>query len=100
MHLDNIDAGKRFGLRYGFKDCTGALYIGGFIKEGESKRDFIKVRTKTWEHNIPKIIKTMEKFPQETCVVVVRTIQLEWILLEPITKNTGDALTGLKNLLW
>ena len=39
VHPDNIEAGKGFGLRHGFKVCTGALYLGGSIGDEGSKRD-------------------------------------------------------------
>ena len=42
VHPDNIAARKEFGLRQGFKVCTGARYPGGFIGDDESKRDKLK----------------------------------------------------------
>ena len=62
---DNIEAGNFFGRRHGFKVCTGARYLGGYIKDDESKRDWLRKRTLTWEKNINTISKTMGKYPQE-----------------------------------
>ena len=39
------------------------------------------------------------KYPQKSYAVVVRAIQLEWIFLLCVTKNTGYALTVAKKLL-
>ena len=39
MYPDNIKYRKRFVLCYGFKFCTDANYLGGFIGGDESKRD-------------------------------------------------------------
>ena len=63
MHPYNIESIKRFGLCHGFKLCTDARYLGGFIANDESKRDWIKVRTETWERNISKIKKSIGKYP-------------------------------------
>ena len=39
VRLENVEAGKLFGRRHGFKVCTGAHYLGGYIGDDESKRD-------------------------------------------------------------
>ena len=83
VHLDNLKYGKRFGLSHGFKVCTGMQYLGGFIRNDNSKHDWLKLRTKIWEQNI-KIYSA-----------VIHAIQLEWIFLQCITKNTGDAFAGM-----
>ena len=44
---DNIEAGKVFVARHGFKVCTGARYLGGYILDDESKHDWLKQRTLT-----------------------------------------------------
>ena len=41
VHPDNIQTGKLFGLRYGFKVCTGAPYLGGFIRNDDSKQAWL-----------------------------------------------------------
>ena len=45
IHLNNIEAGKLSGLRHGFKACTGACYLGGYIMDDKSKPDWTKERT-------------------------------------------------------
>ena len=47
MHPDNIEAGKPFVARHGFKVCTVACYISGYIRYDDSKRDWMKERTAT-----------------------------------------------------
>ena len=37
VNFDNIEAGKEFGARHGFKVCTGARYLGGYIGDDKSK---------------------------------------------------------------
>ena len=46
VQLYNPTTRKRFGLRHGFKVCTGARYLGGFIGDNVSKHKCLKVRTK------------------------------------------------------
>ena len=65
VHPDNLEAGKRFGLRHGFKVCTFAHYLSGFIGDDKYKRDWIKNCTLIWEQNIHTIRKTAGKYPQK-----------------------------------
>ena len=44
-HPGNIEAGKVFGARHRFRVCTGACYLGGYIGDDESKRDWMRKRT-------------------------------------------------------
>ena len=39
MHPDHIENRKLFGLLHGFKVCTDARYLGGFIRDEKFKRD-------------------------------------------------------------
>ena len=71
-----------FGRRHVFKVCTGARYLGGYIGDEKSKRDWLRDRTLTWEKNINTIIKTVRKYPQESYSAVVHAIQPEWILIQ------------------
>ena len=66
----------------------GARYIGGYIGDNKSKRDWLRERTLTWEKNISRIIETVGKYPQESYAAVVRAIQLEWIFLQCVTWYT------------
>ena len=45
---NNLESRKRYVLIHGFKVCTGARYLGGYIGDDESKCDCLKLRTKTW----------------------------------------------------
>ena len=48
MHQENIEAGKMFGAHHGFKVCTGARYLRGYIGYGDSKRDCLKEADLIW----------------------------------------------------
>ena len=74
---DNLEAGKVFGARHGFRVCTGAHYLGGYIGDDKFKRDWLIERTLTWEKNINTISKTTEKYPQESYAALVCVIQPE-----------------------
>ena len=60
---ENLEAGKEFEAYHGFKVCTGARYLGGYIGDDESKRNWMKERTLTWEKNINRISETVWKYP-------------------------------------
>ena len=53
-----------FRARHGCRVCTGACYLGGSIGNDESKRDWLRERTLTWEKNISRISKTAGNTPR------------------------------------
>ena len=75
VNPDHIEAGKEFGDRHGFKLCTDARHLGGYIGYGKSNRNCLRESMETWEKNIGTIIKTAEKYPQESYVAVACAIQ-------------------------
>ena len=72
---ENIEAGKLFGRSYGFKVCTGARYLGGYIRDDEPKHDCMRERNLMWENNINTISKTAGKYPQDSYAAVIHSIQ-------------------------
>ena len=90
VRLDNIEAGKEFGARHGFKVCTGARYLERYTREDEYRSDWLRERTLTWEKKINTISETVGKYPQDSYAVVVRAIQPEWIFYNasPGTQET------------
>ena len=74
---DNIEAGKYFGARHGFKVCTCAGYLGGYIGDDNSKHDWLRYRKLMWEKNLNMISENAGKYPQEIYAAVVRAIQSE-----------------------
>ena len=48
MHPENIKAVKTFGERHGFKICTGARYLGGYIGDNNSNIDWLRLCMLTW----------------------------------------------------
>ena len=63
VNSNNLTAGIEFGLRHGFKVCTGTRYMGGFIGNDKSKRYWLKDRTSTWEEKILQLPKQQGNIP-------------------------------------
>ena len=42
VHPDNLEVGKLFGIYHGFKVYAVLCYLGGYIKDEESKREWLK----------------------------------------------------------
>ena len=70
----NLEAKKVFEARPGFRVCTGARYLRGYIGDDKSKHDWLRERTLMWEKNINTISKTVGKYLQESYAAVVRAI--------------------------
>ena len=96
---DNLEAEKMFGASHRFKVCTGVPYLGGYIGDNESKRDWLRERTLMWEKNIIMIRETAGKYPQESYAAVVHANQSEWIILQRATWDTGDAFVGVEKMI-
>ena len=64
VHPENPKARKLFFVRCGFKVCTGARYLGGYIRDDKSKRSWLKDWMDKWEINIYVITKMVGKYPQ------------------------------------
>ena len=79
--------------------CTGARYLGSYIGDDESKRDWLIEHTATWEINLCKIRKTAGKYPQESYAAVVRSIQPEWMFLQCVTWDTGEVFAVVENII-
>ena len=52
-----------------------------------------------WEQKFCTISKTARKYPQEIYAAVVRTIQLKWIFIQRITKNSGSVFAGVNKII-
>ena len=96
---ENLEAGKVFRARHGFRVCTGARYLGGYIGNDKSKLDWLRHRKLMWKKNINTISKTTRKYPQEIYAAVVRAIQSEWLFIQRITWDTGDAFSGVEKMI-
>ena len=77
----------------------GSHYLRGYIRDDKSKRDWLRECTLTWEKKIRTIRKTAGKYPQESYSAVVRGIQSDWIFLQRVTWDTGDAFAGVENII-
>ena len=55
VHPEHIKDRKWFGLRHGLKVCTGACYLGFYIRDDESKHYLMKERMETWERSVFEI---------------------------------------------
>ena len=67
---DNLEAGKIFRAHHRFRVCTGARYLGGYIRDDKSKQNWLRESTLTWEKNINTI--------RETQVNIPRRVTLQW----------------------
>ena len=78
---------------------TGARYIGVYIGDYISKGNWIKKRTDKLERDICALRKMADNYPQESSAAVACAVQSEWIFLQRMTNNIGQAFMGLKTFL-
>ena len=99
MYRKTIKAGVLFIRRQKFKVCTGPHCLGGCIGDDVSKGDWLKKRTDKWERYIRALSKTVDKYPHKSYAAVARTVQMEWIFMQRVTKYTGQVFTGMEKFL-
>ena len=75
VHPKNIESGKLLGAHHGFRVCIVAHYLGDYIGDDESKRDWLRECMLTWEKNTNRISKTTGKYPYTSYDTVVHAIQ-------------------------
>ena len=64
-----------------------------------SKGDRLKNLTDKWEREICSLRKMEEKYPQESYSMVARSVQLDWIFLQHVMKNMGQALMRIETFM-
>ena len=99
MHPQNLESGEEFRQCHGFKVCTGARYIRGYIRDDKTIGDWLKEIPEKWEREICALRKTTNKYPQERYAAVARVVQLEWIFLQCMTKEMAKDFTGMGKVL-
>ena len=99
VHPENLESGKEFSTRRIFKVCAGSLYLGGYIRDDNSRSTWMKESILAWENNINTFSKTIGKYPQDSCAVVIRSIQSEWIFLQRVTWDTEDEFAGVEKMI-
>ena len=52
-----------------------------------------------WEGDIHALRKTSDKYHQESYPVVAFAFQVDWIFLQHVMKDTGQAFTGLEKVV-
>ena len=78
---------------------TGARYLGGYIRDDETKGDWIKERMEKLERDSCALIRTDDNYSQESYSTVARAVQLEWTFLKRVKNDTGQAFTGLVKVI-
>ena len=79
--------------------CMGAHYLGVYIGEDKSERDWLRERTLPWEKNNSMIRKTAGKYSHESYAAVVSEIQSDCIFIQRITWYTGDSFMGVEKII-
>ena len=69
------------------------------IRDDEPIRNWLREHTLTWENNISTISETAGKYIQESYDAVVREIQSDWIFIQPVPWDTGDAFARVEKII-
>ena len=80
--------------------CKSSRYLGVYIRDDKSKRDWLRERNMTWEKNIVTISKTKGKYSQESYDAVAHVIQSEWIFMQRVTWDMVNAFAVSEKMLW
>ena len=65
VHPPNLESGEEFVQGCGFKVCTDARSLGGYIEDDKTKGDCVKYCMEKWDGYIRAISKRADKYPQD-----------------------------------
>ena len=80
--------------------CTDARYLGGYIREKESKRRLDERAYAAVGEKHQHDQQNRTEYTQESYAAVLRAIQSELIFLQRVTIDMGGAFAGVEKMIW
>ena len=77
------------------KVVNGYCFLGGFIGDRETTKQFLHNKTTGWVNNLLKLSKAAESQPQAAFSALSKSMQFEWSYLQRILPNCEEANTPI-----
>ena len=82
------------------KVVNGYCFLGGFIGDRESTKQFLDNKITGWVNNLLKLSKAAESQPQAAFAALSKSMQFEWSYLQRILPSCEEAFTPIWNTLY
>ena len=82
------------------KVVNGYCFLGGFIGDCESTKQFLDNKITGWVNNLLKLSKAAESQPQAAFAALSKYMQFEWSYLQRILPSCEEAFTPIWNTLY
>ena len=67
------------------KIVTGSRYLGGFVGERETERQWVRTKVEGWEESVKTLAGVDRKHPQFAYAGLQKSLQQEWAFVQRVT---------------
>eukprot|EP00731_Ephydatia_muelleri_P024359 Em0016g630a len=97
---DHEAEAKSMFQHLGIKVMNGYRFLGGFIGDRESTKQFLDNKITGWVNNLLKLSKAAESQPQAAFAALSKSMQFEWSYMQRILPSYEEAFTPIWNTLY
>ena len=78
---------------------TGHRYLGGYIRDKETERSWLKENIKGWTEFVTILSRVAHKHPQSAYAGLKKALQQEWAFVQRVTPVVGDSFGPVEEAL-
>ena len=95
VDADHEAKAKSMFQHLGIKVVNGYRFLGGFIGDHESTKQFLDNKITGWVNNLLKLSIAAESQPQAAFAALSKSMQFEWFYLQRILPSCEEAFTPI-----
>jgi hypothetical protein len=94
-HGDSMETAKRMLAEFDFQYSVGSRYVGGFIGDSDTQRQWMEPQIEKWVEGVSTLAKVARKYLQTAYAGLVQSLQGEWQYLQRVVPGTSDAFAPM-----
>ena len=91
MALGNVVQPEEHFRGIGIRLVTGHRYLGGYIREAEAERGWLRDKIQGWTDSVKILAGVAHKHPQSAYAGLQNSLQQEWAFVQRVTPGVGHA---------
>ena len=95
----NIPRAQEYFADLGFTVKTGDRYLGGYLGDDVSKKEWVSNKVKDWKCMIDKMSNICHRCPQEIFIGLTLSLQSEWTFMQRVMKSDPEWFQELETTL-
>jgi hypothetical protein len=95
-------AEQHFNQTYdlGFKICSGHRYLGGFVGDSASRKEYVSSKISTWVQTVGQLsMVASEKYSHSAYTGYTKSLQHQWTFLQRVVPNIDDMFQPLEDMI-